>query len=119
VGRFPLSVKLAAYGESLALERRLKLVEEGEDWGGGGACQPDICVGGWKEWESARLRCADVGDDGGNDEVCEPFALGDPVAAKAIVVFSIFIIYYILFFLNRGVLAASSWHSRANLPCTS
>src|ERR1700685_3214420 len=28
-GRSPLSAKLAAYGESLALERRLKRVEEG------------------------------------------------------------------------------------------
>jgi hypothetical protein len=28
-GRLPLSAKLAAYGESLALERRLERVEEG------------------------------------------------------------------------------------------
>ena len=30
-GRLPLSAKLAAYGESLALERQLKRVEEGKD----------------------------------------------------------------------------------------
>ena len=41
------------------------------------------CAGGWKHWDFVCSPCAGVEGDGGDDQICQPFALEGSAAAEA------------------------------------